>query len=111
MDIIKYGLGGDIEKDLEKSNIILNRQLIPGDIKAGRHYMNPGGLRIGVSEVTRLGMNESDILELADFICRVIIKKEKPDKVAKDVSEFKKSFKNVQYCFESSEAYQYINIR
>ena len=111
MDIIKYGLGGDIEKDLEKSNIILNRQLIPGDIKAGRHYMNPGGLRIGVSEVTRLGMKESDILELADFICRVIIKKEKPDKVAKDVSEFKKSFKNVQYCFESSEAYQYINIR
>ena len=111
IDVTEYGLGGDIEKNLEKSNIILNRQLIPGDTKAGRHYLNPGGLRIGVSEVTRLGMTESDILEVADFICRVVIKKEDFHKVAKDVSEFRESFKNVNYCFEPGEAYRYINIR
>jgi len=111
IDITKYGLGGDIEENLEDSNIILNRQLIPGDTTAGRHYINPGGIRIGVSEVTRLGMKESDILEIAEFICRIVIKKEESKNVKKDVLKFRKSFKNIHYCFETGEAYNYIKIR
>jgi glycine hydroxymethyltransferase len=111
IDITKYGLGGDIEKKLEECNVILNRQLIPGDTKAGRHYMNPGGLRIGVSEVTRLGMKESEMEEIAEFIRRVVVKNEDPKSVTNDVVEFKKRFQKVQYCFEPGEAYQYIKIR
>ena len=38
---------------LEKANIIVNRQLIPGDIKAGRNYFRPSGKRLGVSEIPR----------------------------------------------------------
>ena len=41
VDVSKFGDGGTIERDLENANIILNRQLLPGDIKAGRHYMHP----------------------------------------------------------------------
>ena len=38
---------------LEKGQrLIVNRQLIPGDIKAGRNYLHPGGIRVGVSEGT-----------------------------------------------------------
>jgi glycine hydroxymethyltransferase len=41
------GLGGDIEKLVEKANIILNRNLLPWDITDfKRSYMNPGGLRL-----------------------------------------------------------------
>lgn len=111
IDITKYGLGGDIEKKLEKCNVILNRQLIPGDTKAGRHYMNPGGLRIGVSEITRLGMKQSEMEEIAEFIRRVVVKKEDPKSVTNDVIELRNRFQKVQYCFEPGDAYQYIKIR
>ena len=47
VNVLDYGDGGKIEADLEKANIIVNRQLIPGDIKAKRHYMHPGGIRLG----------------------------------------------------------------
>ena len=43
VDISEQGDGGTLEKDLENANIIANRQLLPGDIQAGRHYMHPGG--------------------------------------------------------------------
>jgi glycine hydroxymethyltransferase len=76
VDVTKYGDGGTLEKELEKVNIIVNRQLIAGDIKAGRHYMHPGGLRIGTSEVTRLGMGREEMKMIASLMARIIVKKE-----------------------------------
>jgi glycine hydroxymethyltransferase len=111
LDITKYGLGGDIERRLEKSNVILNRQLIPGDTKKGRHYMNPGGLRIGVSEVTRLGMKELEMDQIAAFIHSTVVKEEDTEKVKADVTEFRRDFQQVHYCFDPGEAYRYIKIR
>src|SRR5438105_10541073 len=111
VDVSKFGDGGGIEKNLEKANIILNRQLLPGDIKAGRHYMHPGGIRIGVPETTRLGMKESDMKEIANFIKRVVVDKDDSSKVAADVAEFRKQFKKVQYAFDNAvEAYEYISL-
>ncbi|TMI54525.1 aminotransferase class I/II-fold pyridoxal phosphate-dependent enzyme, partial [Candidatus Bathyarchaeota archaeon] len=111
-DITKYGDGKTIEKKLEDANIILNRNLLPYDIKAGRHFEAPGGIRAGVSEVTRLGMKESDMVEIADLMTRVVVKGEDSRRVADDVAEFRKGFQRVQYAFESSkDAYAYIHIR
>ncbi len=112
VDVSKYGLGGDMERALEAANVILNRQLIPGDIQAGRHYQNPGGLRIGTPEVTRIGMKKNDMTEVADFIKRIVVDKEDPNKVKQDVISFRQNFQNVQYCFESAKkAYEYIKLR
>jgi glycine hydroxymethyltransferase len=112
IDITKYGDGGTIEKILEDANIIVNRNLLPWDIKEGRHFQNPGGIRLGVSEVTRLGMRESEMVEIAEFMKRVVIDKEPPEKVRADVAEFRKGYQKVHYCFENAtEAYQYIKIR
>ena len=112
IDITKQGDGGTIEETLEKANIIINRNLLPWDIKEGRHFMHPGGIRMGVSETTRLGMKESEMSEIADFIKRVVMDKEPLEKVKTDVAEFRKDFQRVQYCFENStEAYKYIGIR
>ena len=111
VDVTKFGDGGIMEKDLEKASIILNRQLLPGDIKAGRHYMHPGGVRIGVPETTRLGMKESEMKEIASFIKRVVVDRQEPAKVAKDVAEFRKQFQRVQYAFENAvKAYEYISL-
>lgn len=112
VDVSKFGDGGTIEKELEKANIILNRQLLPGDIKSGKHYMHPSGVRIGVPEVTRLGMKEGEMKEIASFIKQIVIDKSDPKQVARSVSRFREQFQKVQYAFENStDAYEYIKIR
>ena len=112
IDITKLGDGGTIEEQLEKANMIINRNLLPWDIKEGRHFMHPGGIRLGTSEITRLGMKESEMIEIAEFIKRVIIDKEDAEKVMSDVREFRKDYQKVHYCFENAtEAYEYIKIR
>jgi len=111
VDVSKFGDGGSVEKNLEKANIILNRQLLPGDIKAGRHYMHPSGVRIGVPETTRLGMKQSEMKEIAHFIKRVVVDLQDPRIVAKDVADFRKQFQKVQYAFDNTlGAYEYINL-
>lgn len=112
IDITKHGDGGTIEETLEKANVILNRNLLPWDIKEGRHFQHPGGIRMGVSEVTRLGMKEPEMAEIADFVKRVIIGKESVDTVRRDVTEFRRNYQKVHYCFENAtEAYKYVKIR
>jgi glycine hydroxymethyltransferase len=112
VDVSKYALGGDMERALETSNVIVNRQLIPGDIQAGRHYQNPGGLRIGTSEITRIGMKKNDMVDIAEFIKRVVVNKEDSKKVKQDVTAFRKNFQTVHYCFENAKnAYEYIKLR
>ncbi len=112
IDITKQGDGGTLEEQLEKANVIVNRNLLPWDIKEGRHFMHPGGIRLGTSEVTRLGMKENEMKEIAEFIKRAIIDKEDVKKVKADVAEFRKDYQKVHYCFENAtEAYSYIKIR
>ncbi|UCG37299.1 MAG: serine hydroxymethyltransferase [Candidatus Bathyarchaeota archaeon] len=112
IDITKQGDGGTIEEILEKANVIINRNLLPWDIKEGRHFMHPGGIRLGTSEVTRLGMKEPEMAEVADFIKRVIIKKEDVRRVKEEVAEFRKRYQKVHYCFENAtDAYEYVRIR
>jgi glycine hydroxymethyltransferase len=112
VDITKYGDGGTLEGKLEKAGIILNRNLLPWDIREGRHYKNPGGIRLGASEVTRLGMKEGEMAEIAEFLKRAIIDGEAPESVAKDVKEFRRNFQRVHYAFESAtQAYEYVKIQ
>ncbi|MFQ5711440.1 MAG: serine hydroxymethyltransferase [Candidatus Geothermarchaeales archaeon] len=112
IDIVRYGDGATLEKMLEEANIILNRNLLPYDIKMGRHFQAPGGIRIGTLEVTRLGMRESEMVEIAELIKRVVVDGEPPSKVRGDVIELRKDFQEVHYCFKSARrAYEYIKIR
>jgi glycine hydroxymethyltransferase len=111
VDVTKYGDGGTLEKVLERSGIILNRNLLPWDIKEGRHYKNPGGIRLGTSEITRIGMKEREMGEIAEFIKRAVIDGEAPERVAADVAEFRRDYNRVHYAFESAtQAYDYIKI-
>jgi len=112
IDITKYGDGRTIEKNLEQANIILNRNLLPYDLKFGRHFEAPGGIRCGTSECTRLGMRENEMKEIADLITRVVVNKEPPEKVRKDVLEFRQSFQKIRFAFDTArDAYEYIKIR
>ena len=112
VNVLDYSDGGKVEADLERANIIVNRQLIPGDIKAGRNYFHPGGIRLGVSEITRLGMKKSEMKEIASFIKQVVIDKKDPKKILQKIESFRKDFQKVHYCFDKKlGAYEYVKLR
>jgi len=112
VNVLDYSDGGKVEAELEKANIIVNRQLIPGDIKAGRNYFHPGGIRLGVSEITRLGMKQKEMKEIALFIKEIVIDKKEPKKVLPKVKGFRKNYQKVHYCFDNKlGAYEYVKLR
>jgi len=112
VNVLDYSDGGKVEADLEKANIIVNRQLIPGDIKAGRNYFHPSGIRLGVSEITRLGMKKNEMQEIASIIKQVIIEKKDPKKILVKVKAFRKNFQKVKFCFDNKlGAYEYVKLR
>ena len=112
VNVLDYSDGGNVEANLEKANIIVNRQLIPGDIKAGRNYFHPGGIRLGVSEITRLGMKKNEMEEIASFIKQVVIDKKDPKKILSKVKNFRKDFQKVKFCFDNKlGAYEYVKLR
>jgi len=112
VNALDYSDGGKVEADLEKANIIVNRQLIPGDIKAGRNYFHPGGIRLGVSEITRLGMKKNEIEEIAGFIKEVVIEKKNPKMVLSNVKAMRKNYQKVKFCFDNKlGAYEYVKLR
>ncbi|MDG6898995.1 MAG: serine hydroxymethyltransferase [Nitrososphaerota archaeon] len=106
LDVTKYSDGGVIEKVLEDQNIICNREPIPGDLQAGRHYTNPGGIRLGVSELTRLGMGKSDMKEVAELV-HLAIGGTKKREVLSRIKNLRKEYQNVKYSFSDTPAYSF----
>ncbi|ADP77601.1 serine hydroxymethyltransferase [Methanothermus fervidus DSM 2088] len=105
IDVSDIGNSSQIAKKLEKNNIILNKNLLPWDDI--NNSDNPSGLRIGTQEVTRRGMKESEMKEIAEYIKKVVIDNKD---VKNDVSEFMEDFTKVDYAFEKEEGYDYIEI-
>ncbi len=106
LDVTKYGDGGQVEKKLESMNVIVNRQLLPGDLQAGRHYTNPGGIRLGVSELTRLGMGRSEMKEVARVL-HVGLTTDDVEVVKRRVRGLRRLHQRVKYSFDNSPAYFY----
>ena len=98
---IDSGAGKDAALTLEKSGIITNMNMLPGDTKA----MTPSGLRLGTPELTRVGMGPEEMKDVAKFFSRALIKREDPKIIKNDIKEFKSNFQTVNYCFEPGLAY------
>ncbi len=64
VNVAQWGGGVEVAKLLEANDIILNYNMLPGDTDP----RNPSGLRIGVSEMTRFGMDERAMGELAQLL-------------------------------------------
>jgi glycine hydroxymethyltransferase len=80
--------GMEAESALEAVGIMANRNSIPGD--SSPFY--PTGIRMGTPAVTTRGMKERDMARIAAWIGRVLLKKEKPLKVAREVAAFASAF-------------------
>jgi len=88
--VSEYGDGSEIADRLQQNNIIVNYQALPDD----ETFLFSSGIRTGVSEMTRFGMNGDDFGQLAELMARVIIKNEN---VSGEVTNFRKKFAVMRY--------------
>lgn len=96
------GAGRRAAATLEDAGIITNMNMLPGDTKA---MSGPSGLRLGVPELTRVGMGADEMQDVARFFARALITEGEIATVKRDVIEFKSRFQTVKYCFEEGPAY------
>ncbi|MGH2510523.1 MAG: serine hydroxymethyltransferase, partial [Ktedonobacteraceae bacterium] len=64
VNVAHAGGGVEVAKRLEANDIIVNYNMLPGDADP----RNPSGLRVGVPEMTRFGMDARAMGELAQLM-------------------------------------------
>ncbi len=95
--ISAHGSGQEIARRLEENNIIANYQALPDD----ESFLSSSGIRLGVQEMTRFGMEEKDFDTLAGYISE-IIRFNRP--VKEEVALYRKNFLKMKYCLEPEKA-------
>lgn len=93
---VGYGRGPEMAIRLEKNNIICNYQAVPDE----EGFTASGALRLGVSEMTRFGMEETDFQELASLIRDVVLKNAQ---VKSRVEKMRQRFQDLKFCFSGKE--------
>jgi glycine hydroxymethyltransferase len=97
-DVSGFGGGLDVAHRLAEANVITNKNLIPSD--RPEDWDRPSGLRIGTTEVTRLGLREPEMARIAEFVAAVLIEARDPAAVRRDVVDFRSAYQTVGYCFD-----------
>jgi glycine hydroxymethyltransferase len=96
LDVTGLGGGESVARNLKDNRIIVNMNLLP--FEPLDHATNPSGIRLGVQEMTRVGMRESEMERIAELFKRCLIEKKF---VGDEVMEFRKDFQNVGYSFDA----------
>ena len=89
VNVASFGSGVEIANRLESQDIIVNYNMLPGD----QDPRNPSGLRVGVQEMTRFGMREAEMGELATLMADAIRGK----KVKDTVNRLRARFTEMRY--------------
>ena len=98
MDVTSIGNAREIVETLESANIIVNKNLLPWD--SLERTKDPSGVRIGVQEMTRYGMKEGEMDEIAELMKKIVADKADTEKIKKEVIELKKNFTNIGFSFK-----------
>ena len=101
---IDSGAGAKAAELLEQAGIITNMNMLPGDTKA----LTPSGLRLGVQELTRVGMGKNEMAEVAKLFAEVLIHDQEPSVVKQKVKDLKSNFEVIRYCFNEDEQSGYL---
>jgi glycine hydroxymethyltransferase len=96
----RFGGGQRASQHLAKASILLCGIGLPippveGDLN---------GIRIGTQEVTRWGMVEADMAEIAALIARVWLKGDDPARVREDVVAFRRKFRTLRFVRDGAAA-------
>jgi len=93
---VGYSRGPEIASRLEANNIICNYQSSPNE----EGFTASGALRMGVSEMTRFGMEEEDFRTLAVMIHDVVTN---DTSVVDRVKALRRRFREMRFCFSGDE--------
>ena len=100
-DVRAFGGGLVAAQRLAEANIITNKNLLPSD--SAEDWDRPSGLRIGTTEVTRLGMGAAEMEVVADLMAAVLVEGRDPAEVRRQSVDLRAGFQKVQYCFAASQ--------
>jgi len=94
VNVDAQGGGAKVSRRLEENDVIVNMNLLPSD--HGRSPNDPSGIRIGAQEMTRIGMKEPEMDELARLFrdCLMLGKN-----VTGEVNRLRGRFTRVAYSF------------
>ena len=93
----EFGPAQEIARRLEENNIVTNYQALPDDAT----FLDASGIRIGVQEMTRFGMEEKDFDILAGYLAEVVIRNKK---VQEEVRKLRRNYLEMKFCLPLEEA-------
>jgi aminomethyltransferase len=93
---VGYSRGPEIASRLEANNIICNYQASPDE----EGFTASGSLRLGVSEMTRFGMEKEDFRTLASLIYDAVMNEAN---VTDQIKALRERFCELQFCFRGNE--------
>lgn len=110
MDVSGHMGGKRAVEALECAGVITNKNLMPWD--PTERAQNPSGIRVGAQELTRIGMGEGEMKEIAGIFADIIIHGKDPKEVSERVRELRRNFTTIRYCFgEGVEAHRFFDLR
>ena len=83
LDYGDYEKGRVVAEKLQRANIIVDC-----------------AIRVGTCEITRRGMKEAEMDQIADLLKRIIHDEENPDRIKKEVAKLCADFQKTEFCFE-----------
>jgi aminomethyltransferase len=89
---VGYGRGCELARRLEERNLICNYQALPDD----ESFTAASGLRLGVAEMTRFGMQAEDLAQVAALIRAVV---QDDADVTDAVKNLRAGFTELRFCF------------
>jgi len=95
IDMADLGGGEAAARDLKDNRIIVNMNLLP--FETLDKALSPAGIRLGVQEMTRVGMKEPQMEQIALLFKRCLMEKKF---VGDEVKELRAEFQDVGYSFD-----------
>jgi len=99
VDFNNFGGGEAVARTLNDNRIITNMNLLPFEPLG--NVTHPAGVRLGVQEMTRVGMKQVEMERIADFFKKILLEKKN---MADDVKEFRSAYQEVLYSFDREKA-------
>jgi glycine hydroxymethyltransferase len=95
IDVADLGGGEAAGRNLKDNRIIVNMNLLP--FETLDKALSPAGIRLGVQEMTRVGMKEPEMERIAELFKKCLVDKKF---VGDEVKEFRAKFQEVGYSFD-----------
>lgn len=96
---VEEGTALEVSKNLEKANIITSITPLPTD----KSETMASGIRLGVQEITRLGMGKEEMALIGRLIARVVKSPDSASAVKEEVKDLASKFRTIHYTFNNDE--------